>query len=102
MSMRLETAPSRVIYEDDDIVVMIAPHEDELEGIIVGILRENGRAMTVREIHSYLEATASEEKIRRTLYRLVRRGMVKQYHDGRYELLEGASGEPALPGRKYF
>ena len=92
MSTRTIQAPSRVIYEDDDIIVMIAPHEDELENIIVNILRSEGRPLTVREIHSHLEATASEEKIRKTLYRLMRQGRVKQYHDGHYELLEGGEG----------
>lgn len=81
-------APSRVIYEDDDIVVMIAPHEDELEGIIIDIMKTAGRPVTVKEIHSHLEATASEEKIRKTLYKLVRRGWVKQHHNGYYELRE--------------
>ncbi len=77
----------KVIYEDDDIVVMIAPHEEELEKIILDIMRKRKRAVTVKEIHSYLEAIASEEKIRRTLYKLVNQGIVKQFHDGRYLLL---------------
>ncbi len=77
----------KVIYEDDDIVVMIAPHEDELERIVLDILKRRKKGWTVKEIHSYLEAIASEEKIRRTLYKLVNKGIVKQFPDGRYMLV---------------
>ncbi len=78
----------KVIYEDDDIVVMVAPHEDELERIVLDILKRKKKGWTVREIHSYLEAIASEEKIRRTLYRLIEKKLVKQFPDGKYILEE--------------
>lgn len=76
----------KTVYVDSDVEVVLAPNEKELEEIILWILKEK-RVATVREIHSYLEAIASEEKIRRVLHRLVVAGAVKQYHDGRYEIL---------------
>lgn len=75
----------KVLYEDSDIIVVIAPHEDELEHIVIDILKSHKNGLSVKEIHTYLEAIASEEKIRKTLYRLVSRGLVKSYSDGRYE-----------------
>lgn len=64
---------------------MLAPHEDELENIIVDILKKVNRPLNVKEIHKYLEAVASEEKIRRTLHRLTLKNIVKHYKDGKYE-----------------
>jgi aspartokinase len=75
----------KVLYEDNDIVVVVAPHEDELEHIVSEILKDHGRPLSVKEIHRYLEAIASEEKIRKTLYKLVSKNLVKSYTDGRYE-----------------
>ena len=78
----------KILYEDNDIIVVIAPHEDELENIVIDILKGHDGALSVKEIHSYLEAIASEEKIRKTLYRLVSKGKVKSYSDGRYEWID--------------
>ena len=81
-----------MLYEDNDIVVMLAPHEDELEKIITEILKKEKKPLTVKEIHKYLEAIASEEKIRRTLYKLSSKNIVKHYKDGKYEYV-GFNGE---------
>lgn len=81
-----------MLYEDNDIVVMLAPHENELEKIITEILKREKRPLTVKEIHRYLEAIASEEKIRRTLYRLSSKNVVRHHKDGRYEFV-GFNGE---------
>ena len=77
----------KTVYVDSDVEVVLAPNEKELEEIILLILKEK-RIATVKEIHSYLEAIASEEKIRKILHKLVVEGTVKQYHDGRYEILK--------------
>ncbi len=78
----------KVVYEDNDIIVVVAPHEDELEKIVIDILKSHGGRLSVKEIHKYLEAVASEEKIRKTLYKLVSKGLVESRSDGRYRLLE--------------
>lgn len=75
-------------YEDNDIVVMLAPHENELEKIIIEILKKEKRPLSVKEIHKYLEAIASEEKIRRTLYKLTTKNIVKHHKNGSYEYIE--------------
>jgi len=77
----------KTVYVDNDLEVLIAPNERELEEIVLEILSKL-RVATVKQIHSYLEAVASEEKIRKVLHKLVTSGRVKQYFDGRYELLQ--------------
>jgi len=73
-------------YEDGDVLVLLAPHENELENIILEILKREGRPLNVKEIHKFLEAVASEEKIRKTLYRLSTKKLVRHQKDGKYEL----------------
>lgn len=72
-------------YEDSDIVVRLAPHENELENIVLDILKKENKKLTVKEIHKHLEAIASEEKIRKTLYRLSLKKVVIHHKDGKYE-----------------
>lgn len=82
------------LYEDSDVVVMLAPHEDELEVIVLNILKDAGRPLSVKEIHRYLEAVASEEKIRKTLHKLRLRKLVRPLKNGRYEYVQDGVGIP--------
>jgi len=63
-----------VVYEDDEVTVVIAPEEDELKKVIIDLLRE--KPMDVKEIHSILTNLASDEKIRKALYELAEEGKV--------------------------
>ncbi|RLG83482.1 MAG: ArsR family transcriptional regulator [Thermoprotei archaeon] len=75
----------RKIYEDDDIVLMTAPNEDELIDIILDLLRE--RPMNLREIHAILSGLASEDKIRKALITLMSNGIITMNSDGRYTVI---------------
>jgi len=72
----------KVLHEDDDIVVMTAPNEDELIEIIRELISE--KPMNVHEIHAILSGIASEDKIRRALSILIERGIAITNSDGRY------------------
>ncbi len=73
------------LYEDDDVVVVVAPNEDQLREIILSLLAE--RPMTVRELHEKLSGLASEDKIRYALNKLVEEGVVEGDEEGRYYAL---------------
>jgi len=73
------------LYEDDDVVVVVAPNEDQLREIILNLLAE--RPMTVRELHEKLSGLASEDKIRYALNKLMEEGMVEGDNEGRYYAL---------------
>ncbi len=75
----------RKLYEDDDVVLMTAPNEDELRTIILDLLRE--KPMNLREIHTILSGLASEDKIRKALITLAEEGLVTLNDDGRYTVL---------------
>ncbi|MEM2006988.1 MAG: hypothetical protein QXG17_04625 [Sulfolobales archaeon] len=72
----------KVVYEDQEVLVIRAPTEDELVNIILRLLNE--KPMNIKEIHHYLPGIASEDKIRKTLTKLVNEGKVYVLEDGRF------------------
>jgi len=70
------------LYEDDEVVVVIAPNEVQLRDILIRLLSEGPK--TVKELHAVLSGLASEDKIRRALAELVEEGIVVSDKDGRY------------------
>jgi predicted transcriptional regulator len=72
----------KVLHEDDDIVLMTDPNEEQLMQIIYDLLSE--KPMNLREIHTILSGTASEDKIRRALSLLNEKGLIVLGPDGRY------------------
>ncbi len=73
------------LYEDDEVVVLVAPNEYQLREIILNLLREQPR--TVRELHEILSGLASEDKIRYALNKLIEEGLVEGDDEGRYYAL---------------
>ncbi len=73
------------LYEDDEVVVVIAPNEVQLRDILIRLLSEGPK--TVKELHSVLSGLASEDKIRRALAELVEEGIVVSDKDGRYYIV---------------
>lgn len=75
----------RKLYEDEDVVLMTAPNEDELIEIILELLKE--KPMNLREIHTILSGLASEDKIRKALITLMGNGVITINSDGRYMII---------------
>ena len=72
----------KILHEDDDIVLMTAPNEEQLVDIIRELISE--KPMNLREIHLILSGIASEDKIRKALAILIDRGVAVIGNDGRY------------------
>lgn len=83
----------KVLYEDTDVIVTMAPNENELREIILEMLRSEPK--TIKDIHAKLAGIASEDKIRRCLIRLMDEGIVVVDEDGRYSIIgsDGFNGE---------
>lgn len=83
----------KVLYEDPEVVVIMAPNETELKDIVLEMLRSGPK--TIKDIHVKLAGIASEDKIRRCLIKLMDEGVVFIDGDGRYHILgsEGLDGE---------
>ncbi len=84
------------LYEDDEVVVVIAPNEDQLRDIIIRLLQDGPK--TVKELHSMLSGLASEDKIRRALMELIEEGIVTSDNEGRYYIVSmyGGLGQPNI------
>lgn len=72
----------RVLHEDNDVVLLVAPNDEELAKIIKELL--SYKPMNSKEIHQILSGIASEDKIRKALNTLLERGEVYINSDGRY------------------
>lgn len=72
----------RILHEDDDVVLVTAPNDEELASIVRELL--GYKPMNLKEIHQILSGIASEDKIRKALNMLLDRGEIYISNDGRY------------------
>lgn len=70
------------LYEDDEIVVLAAPDDAELERLIINILSE--KKMKFKELKEAFSATAGEDRLRRALLKLMEENRVYELPDGSY------------------
>lgn len=76
----------KIIYEDDDIVVMQAPDDKGLENLVLNIIRRKGRPVTWRELRRELSGLAGEDRLRKVLISLIDRDVIIEMIDGTYGL----------------
>ncbi|MEM4534941.1 MAG: ArsR family transcriptional regulator [Desulfurococcaceae archaeon] len=74
----------RTLHEDNDVVLLTAPNDDELIDIVKELL--SYKPMNLKEIHQVLSGIASEDKIRKAINVLFERGEIYIGSDGRYVL----------------
>ncbi len=70
------------LYEDEDIEVYAAPDDNELERLILEILRE--KPMKFKELKEVFSATAGEDRLRRALTKLIENQQVRELENGVY------------------
>ncbi len=75
-----------VVYEDEDVVVMRAPDDEELEKLVIKIIKRKGRPVTWRELRSELSGLAGEDRLRKVLMSLIDRDIVVEMIDGSFGL----------------
>ena len=76
----------RIIYEDEDVVVMQAPDDKGLEDLIISIIKRKGRPVTWKELRKELSGLAGEDRLRKVLISLIERDIVVEMIDGSYGL----------------
>ena len=81
----------KVLYEDEDVVVMMAPHDDELEKLVVDTIREHGEPMSWSELRKAFSGIAGEDRLRKAIYTLLRKKRLLELPGNRY-------GLPEMPG----
>ncbi len=83
------------LYEDEDIEVYAAPDDNELEKLILEILRD--KPMRFKELKEVFSATAGEDRLRRALTKLIETQQVRELENGVYSARpEDLIGGPEL------
>ncbi|MEM4762069.1 MAG: hypothetical protein QW230_03745 [Thermofilum sp.] len=77
---------SRVIYEDDEVVVLRALSEPEVEELVRCTIARFGRPVPWRVLRVELGGVVGEERLRRALVRLILRDEVVEMIDGSFGL----------------
>jgi hypothetical protein len=76
----------KVVYEDEDVVVMRAPDDKELETLVLGIIKRKGKPITWKELRKELSGLAGEDRLRKVLVSLIERDEVVEMIDGTFGL----------------
>ncbi len=76
----------KVVYEDEDVVVLRAPDDAELERLVVSIIRRKGRPVTWAELRKELSGLAGEDRLRKVLVKLIERDEIVEMIDGTFGL----------------
>lgn len=76
----------RIIYEDEDIVVMQAPDDKGLENLVISIIAKKGRPMSWKELRKELSGLAGEDRLRKIITNLIERDVIVEMIDGTFGL----------------
>jgi len=76
----------KVVYEDEDLVVIRAPDDTELERMVISIIRSKGRPVTWHELRKELSGIAGEDRLRKVLVKLIERDEIVEMIDGTFGL----------------
>ncbi|MEM0297607.1 MAG: hypothetical protein QXU35_07580 [Zestosphaera sp.] len=76
----------KIIYEDEEILVMRAPSDEELEEMIVTIIGSKGRPLAWKELRKELSGLVGEDRLRKALLKLIDRDIVVEMIDGTFGL----------------
>ena len=90
----------KVLYEDEEVVVMKAPTDEELVELVYNYIKSKGRPVTWKELREEFSGTAGEDRLRKALSRLRRQGRVVDLGGGRYATPETPGVMEALEERR--
>ncbi|WP_094179293.1 hypothetical protein [Thermogladius calderae] len=83
----------RVIHEDNDVIVAIAPRDEELPGMVLEAIKRKGRPMYFDEIVKEFSGLAGEDRVRKAVNHLLALKAIMEYPDGSLGL-PGMKWEP--------
>ncbi|MEM1611134.1 MAG: hypothetical protein QXQ57_05780 [Sulfolobales archaeon] len=75
-----------VIYEDEDIIVMRAPDDEELIELVKKKIAENGKPVSWKELRAYFSGLAGEDRLRKVLIKLIENDEIIEMPDGTFAL----------------
>jgi len=81
-----EEGSRNVVYEDEDIVVMRAPDDEELIDLVKKKIAENGKPISWKELRTYFSGLAGEDRLRKVLIKLIENDEIIEMPDGTFAL----------------
>jgi len=72
----------KVVYEDNDIVIALAPRDEELPELVLEAIKEKGYPLYFDEIVKEFSGIAGEDRLRKAVNHLLALGKLVEYPDG--------------------
>lgn len=80
----------KIVYEDEDIVVVLAPRDEELPDLVLDAIKKKGRPMFFDELVREFSGIAGEDRLRKAVNHLLALKKLIEYPDG-------SLGTPNMP-----
>jgi hypothetical protein len=98
----------KVLYEDEDVIVEMGPHDNEIPELIMDYFKQERKPLTWQKLREHFSATIGEDRLRRALRHLVNEGRLVQLNRNTYadpesldpEILEELEAKWRLSGRR--
>lgn len=74
----------KVLYEDNDIIVEMGPHDNEIPDLIMDYFKQEKRPLTWQKLREHFSAIIGEDRLRRALRHLVNEGTLVQLNRNTY------------------
>ena len=74
----------KVLYEDEDVVVEMGPHDDEIPELVMELFKKKQKPLTWQELRQYFSAIIGEDRLRRALRQLVNEERLVQLNRNTY------------------
>ncbi len=72
----------KVVYEDTDVIVELAPRDEELPEMVLETIKNKGRPMFFDELVKEFSGIAGEDRLRRAVNHLLALKILMEYPDG--------------------
>ena len=72
----------KIVYEDGDLVIEIAPRDPELPELVYNAIKKRGRPVSFQELVSQFSGIVGEDRVRRAVSHLLALKKIKEFPDG--------------------
>ncbi len=74
----------KVIYEDEDVIVEMGPHDNEIPELVMDLFKKEKKPLTWQQLREYFSAVIGEDRLRRALRQLINEGKLVQLNRNTY------------------
>lgn len=74
----------KVIYEDNDVIVEMGPHDNEIPQLVMDLFKKEKKPLTWQQLREHFSAVIGEDRLRRAIRQLVNEGKLIQLNRNTY------------------